>query len=132
MLKTKLYICNKWNKAVVTLSTQDNEKLFPQLKSGFRRTINLNKCLIRPELLAQNPNINRLIEPIFQGVNRLFVSEFGNDAQRSSNKRYYIPNVEIKEYNVMIGGRNFLDQPIKNYQITYENIRKIATGQRDD
>ena len=106
--------------------------MFPQLKSGFRRTINFNKCLIRSELLAQNPNINRLIEPIFQWVNRLFVLEFGNDAQRSSNKRYYIPNVEIKEYNVMIGGRNFLDQPIKDYKTTYENIRKISAGQRDD
>ena len=50
---------------VVTLSTQDNAKLLPQLKSGFKRTINCNKYLSKPELLAQNENVNHLIEPSF-------------------------------------------------------------------
>ena len=44
----------------------------------------------------------------------------------------YFPNVEIKDYNVMIDGKNFFDQPVKNNKGTYENIRKIATGQGDD
>ena len=57
---------------------------------------------------------------------------FENDAQRTSNKRYFIPNVEIKDYNVMIDGKNFFDQLIKTNNVTYENIRKIATGQGDD
>ena len=90
---------------VVTLSTKDNAKLLPQLKSGFKRKISWNKYLSKPELLAQNGNLNHLIEPIFQGVNRLFVLAFENDAQRISIKRYYIPNVEIKDYNVMIDGK---------------------------
>ena len=37
-----------------------------------------------------------------------------------------------KDYNVMIGGKNFFDQPINSDLKTYENIRKIATGQGDD
>ena len=123
--ETNLYV------PVVTLSTQDNAKLLPQLKSGFKRTISWNKYLPKPELLACDPNLNHLIEPSFQGVNRLFVLAFENDAQRTSNKRYYIPNVEIKDYNVMIDGKNFFDQPVKNDKVTYENIRKIATGQGD-
>ena len=49
-----------------------------------------------------------------------------------SNKRYYIPNVERKDYNVIIDEKNFFDQPVKNDKVTYENIRKIATGQGDD
>ena len=106
--ETKLYV------PVVTLSTQDNAKLLPQLKSGFKRTISWNKYLAKPELLAQNANLNHLIEPSFQGVNRLFVLVFEDDAQRISNKRYYIPNVEIKDYNVMIDGKNLFDQPVKN------------------
>ena len=57
---------------------------------------------------------------------------FEDDAQRTSNKRYYIPNVEIKDYNVMTDGKNFFDQPIKNNKLTYENIRKIATGHGDN
>ena len=106
--ETKLYV------PVVTLSTQDNAKLLPQLKSGFKRTISWNKYLAKPELLAQNANLNHLIEPSFQGVNRLFVLAFENDAQRTSNKRSYLPNVEIKDYNVMIDGKNLFDQPVKN------------------
>ena len=117
---------------VVTLSTQDNAKLLPQLKSGFKRTISWNKYLSKPELLAQNPNLNHLIEPRIQGVNRLIVLAFEDDAQRTSNKRYYLSNVEIKDYNVMIDGKNFFDQPVKNNKVTYGNIRKIATGQGDD
>ena len=53
---------------IVTLTTEDNSKLLPQLKDGFKRTINWNKYLIKPELLAQNSNLNHLIEPSFQGV----------------------------------------------------------------
>ena len=41
-------------------------------------------------------------------------------------------DVEIKNYNVMINGANFIDQPIKNNKVTYGNIRKIATGQGND
>ena len=59
---------------VVTLSTQDNAKLLPQLKSGFKRTISWNKYLAKPELLAQNANLNHLIEPSFERINRLFFS----------------------------------------------------------
>ena len=124
--ETNLYV------PVVTLSTQNNAKLLPQLKSGFKRTISWNKYLAKPELLARNANLNHLIERSFQGKNRLFVLAFENGAQITSNKRYYIPNVEIKDYSVMIDGKNFFDQPVKNDKVTYENIRKIAAGQGDD
>ena len=67
----------------------------------------------------------------FQGVNRLFVLAFENGAQGTSNKRYYHPNVGIKDYNVIIGGKNFFNQAVKNTEIKYENIGKIATGQGD-
>ena len=73
-----------------------------------------------------------MVEPSFEGINRLFVLAYENDTQRTSGKGYYIPNVEIKNYNVMINGETFLDQLIKNNKVTYENIRKIATGQGDD
>ena len=99
---TKLYV------PVVTLSTQENAKLLQQLKSGFKRVINWNKYLSKPELA------------------------FENDDYRISTRRYNLPTVEIKDYNIMINGENFFDQPIKNNKATYENIRKIATGKGDD
>ena len=74
---TKLYV------PVVTLSTHENIKFFQQLKSGFKRVINWNKYLSKPELLAQNPNLNHLIEPSFQGVNKLFVLAFENDDDKT-------------------------------------------------
>ena len=32
----------------------------------------------------------------------------------------------------MIDGKNVFDQPVKNDEVTYENIRRIATSQGDD
>ena len=123
---TKLYV------PVVTLLTQENTKLLQQLKSGFKRVINWNKYSSKPELLRQDPNLNHLVEPSFQRVNRFFVLAFENDTQRTSHSGYYLPNVEIKDYNIVINGENVFDQPIKNNKVTYENIRKIATGRGDD
>ena len=101
--ETKLYV------PVVTWSTQDNAKLFQQLKSGFKRTINWNKYESSPKTYAQNRYLNHLINPSFQGVNRLFVLSFENGDQRKSHSTCYLPKVEIKYYNVMIDGKNFFD-----------------------
>ena len=121
--ETKLYV------PVVTLSTQDNAKLLQQLKSGFKRTINWNKYESNIKTFAQNRYLNYLINPSFQGVNSLFVLSFENKDQRKSHTSYYLPRVEIKDYNVMIDGRDFIDQPLDSMAKTYENIRKIAIGQ---
>ena len=118
--------------SVVTLSTQKNTKLLQQLKSDFKRVINWDKYSSKPELLAQNPNLNHLVEPSFEGVNRFFVLAFENDIQRTSHSGYYLPTLEIKDYNVLINGENFFDELIKNNKVTYENIRKIAAGQGND
>ena len=123
---TNLYV------PVVTLSTEDKEKLLQQLRAGFETVINWKKYLSRPELLVQNPNLNYLIEPSFQGLNRLLILAFEDDAQRKVHSGYYLPNVEINNYNVMINRENFFDQPIKDDKVTYENIRKVATGKGDD
>ena len=64
--------------------------------------------------------------------NTKLLTAFKGDTQRTSHSGYYLPNVEIKDYNIMINGGNFFDQPIKNNKVTYKNIRKIATGQGDD
>ena len=98
--ETKLYV------PVVTLSTQDNAKLLQQLKSGFKRTINWNKYESNIKTFSQNRYLNHLINPCFQGVNRLFVLSFESEDQTKSHSTYYLPQVEIKDYNVMTDGRN--------------------------
>ena len=100
--ETKLYV------PVITLSTQDNAKLLQQLKSGFKRIINWNNYESSIKTYAQNRYLNDLINPSFQGLNRLFVLSFKNEDQRKSHSTYYLLKVEIKDYNVMIDDKNFL------------------------
>ena len=87
---------------VVTLSTQENRKLLKQLKSGFKRTINWNKYLAKTKNQSRNRHLDYLIVPSFHGVNRIFV--LSTDGQESQ-KHYYLPTMEIKNYNARIDGR---------------------------
>ena len=114
--ETKLYV------PVVTLSTKDNEKLLQQLKSGFKKTISWNKYESSIKTFAQNRYLNYLINPSFWRVNRLFVLSFENENYRTSHSTYYLPKVEIKNYNVMIDGKFFFDQTINSMTKTYKNI----------
>ena len=70
---------------IVTLSTQDNEKLLQQIKSGFRKTINCSKYQSDPKTYAQNRYLSHLVNPSFQGLNRLFVLSFENENDRTSH-----------------------------------------------
>ena len=52
--------------------------------------------------------------------------------QSKQDTGYFLPKVEIKDYNVMIERRNYFGQPVKSDIKTYENIRKFATDQGYD
>ena len=73
---------------VVTLSTQENVKLLQQLKSGFKRTNNWNKCQSKVTKQASKPYLDHLIDPSFHEANRLFVLSLENTKKiLSSNCR---------------------------------------------
>ena len=100
----KLYVL------VVTLSKENDTKLLEQLKLGFKRTIKWNKYRSQMTIQPQNNNLNYLIDPTFTNVNRLFVLSFTrNNAgdNRDFFSDYYVPNVEIKYFNVLIDGKIF-------------------------
>ena len=59
-------------------------------------------------------------------INRLFVLSFENEDDRTSYYKYYLPNVEIKDYNVLTDGNAFFELPIKNIEETYEKITQIT------
>ena len=105
---TKLYV------PVVTVSTQDNSKLLQQLKSGFKRTINRNQYQLNPKTFAKNRYLNHLVDPSCQGVNRLFVLSIENEDNITSHSNYYFPKVTLRDYNVIIDGKNVFDQPINS------------------
>ena len=74
---------------------------------------------------------------LFQGVNRLFVLAFNNQAGdnrvlRDSHQKYFLPRVDIKNYDVMIDGRNFFDNPLSNQTQKYNRLRKVTLGKGDD
>ena len=116
----KLYV------PVVTLSAENDNKLLEQLKSGFRRSIKKNKYMLQMSNQNKNNNLNYLIDPTFSNVNRLFVLSFENEDDRSSYYKYYVPSVEIKDYNVLIDGNAFFEFPVKNIEETYEKITQIT------
>ena len=53
---------------------------------------------------------------------------FENNDDRTVYTKYYLPTVDIKDYNVMIDGQNFFHQPVKDDLRTFDNIRKIVIG----
>ena len=78
------------------------------------------------------PYLIFLIDPSLKEENILFVLSFENDTDRTTHTWYYLPKLELEDNNVKIDGRNLFDQPINNDIKIYENIKKLATGQRDD
>ena len=130
----KLYV------SIVTLSIKDNVYLTIKLNEGFKRSVYWNEYKSKIETKpANNQSCPRfLLDVSFQGVKRLFVLPFDNanngpnKVERNSHKKYFLPRVDITDYNVLICGRNFYDQPINNLIKQYDEIRKIATGKGDD
>ena len=101
---------------VVNLSANDNIKFLENIKEGFKRNISWNNY--RSELKTQTKDINLdyLIDPTFKDINRLFALSFKNgndDPTRDSFVKYYIPLVEIKDFNALIDNKQFFDQPVK-------------------
>ena len=121
---TKLYV------SVVTLSGENYKGLLEQLRTGFKRTIKCNKYRSEMTNQTKHNNSNYLIDPTFTKVKRLFVLLFQNENDRTSFSKYYVPNNQIKDLNLLIDGKNIFDTPIKNDEETYEKI--IEMGRKND
>ena len=131
---TKLYF------PTVTLSSKNNVKLVKLLEEGFKRPVYWNEYQTKIE--SKNLDINDLtkfpLDASFQGVRKLFVLAFGNTdngnkkVERNSRTKYFLPGVNITNYNVLVDGRNFYDQSINDSIKQYDEIRKTATGQGDN
>ena len=128
---------------IVTLSTKDNVNFTKQLHEGFKRSVYWNEYKSKVKTKDLD-NITRFhLDAFFQGVNRLFALAFknttqsvagnpinntANRVQRESHKKYFLPRVDITNYNVLIDDWNFYDQPINDLIKQYDEIRKIVTG----
>ena len=75
---------------------------------------------------AVNGNLNILIDPTFTNVNRLFVLACQNADDRQSFSQFHLPNVLVKDFNVIIDKLAFFNLPIKTEEEAYEKIRDIS------
>ena len=125
---TKLYV------PVVTLKMEDNSKLSKLLSEGFKRSVYWNKYQAILKDHAESENIRERLDASFQGVNKLFVlSDAGGDNVTNENtyRKYFLPRLKIKNYNIEIDGRNFYDQSINDLIKQYDEVKRISTGQGD-
>ena len=77
----------------------------------------------------ENSNLSSLIDPTFTSVNRLFVLSFARTNagdNRVSFSDYYVPNIKIKDFNILIDGKSFFDLPVKNEEEAYKKIIDIS------
>ena len=75
---------------------------------------------------AINNNLDILIDPTFTNVNRLFVLAYRTADNRQSFSQFYLPNVMVKDFNVIIDKLAFFDLPIKTEEEAYEKITDIS------
>ena len=114
---TKLYV------SIVILSSKDNVKLIKLLEEGFKRPVYWNEHQTKIETKnLDNNNLTRFpVDASFQEARRLFVLAFNdttvdvtndsinntnNRVLRNSHRKYFLPRVNIANYNVLIDGRN--------------------------
>ena len=67
-------------------------------------------------------NLNYLIDPTFDKVNRIFILSFKNENDRTFFSENYTPNTEIKDFNVLIDGKKVFDAPVKSKEEAYKKI----------
>ena len=102
---------------------KNDKKLLEQLKLGFERTVKWNKYRSKMTVQSNNNNLNHLINPGFTKVNRLFVLSFARNAEgnhRDPFSHHSGPNIEIKDFNVLIDGKSFFDLPVKTEEEPYQ------------
>ena len=125
---------------IVTLSTTSSVNLTKQLNEGSKSSVNWNNYQTKLAMVIEKgKNIYKLLNASFQCGRRLFVLAYvvpagasNDEAGIKDNKKYFLPRGETKNYNVLIGGRNFYDQPVNDLIKQYDEVRNVSTGQGDD
>ena len=102
---------------LLCLPTKDSVNLTKKLSKGFKRSAYWNRYQKKPaKVIEKGKNLCELLNAEFQGVRRLsvlayFVSSNANDeAGIKGNKKFFLSREEIKNYNVLIDGRNLIMQ----------------------
>ena len=130
----------KWQVPIVTLSTKNNVNSAKQLSDGLKRSVYWNNYQTIPaKVINQGTNIYQLFSASFQDVKRLSILVYAiaayvanKEAGTKDNRKYFLPRGKIENYNVLIDGGSFHDQPINDLIKQYDEIRRVSSGQGDD
>ena len=125
---TKLYV------PAVTLSKGD---FIEQQNKAFQRSIYWNEYKTKEINEDADANVFKYInlDPSFQVVNRLFVMAYNRangQPTRNGQQKYYLPRIDLENYNVIIDGRNFYDNPIESDLEKYRELKKVMIGKGED
>ena len=98
------------------------------LRKGFERSLYQNKYKIKSESKTTTNKFRYFLE-----VNRLFVlvyTHHANSCKTFKAPKYYLPKGMIKNYNAIINGKSFYDQPIDSDIKQYEKNQTINNRTR--
>ena len=125
---------------IVNLSTKDNANLTKQLNEGSKRSVYWNSDETKPAKVTEKGiSLYELLNASFQGVKGFIIAYAiaapvsdnpADDTAGIKNNKCFLPRGEIKNYNVLIDGRNFYDQPINDIK-QYDEVRKVSTRYGD-
>ena len=104
---------------------------------GCQRSIYWNEYKTKEINEDADANVFKYInlDPSFQGVNRLFVMAYNRangQPTRNGQQKYYLRRIDLKEYNVIIDGRNFYDNPIESDIEKYRELKRVMIGKGED
>ena len=120
------------------MSKEDNKDFIEQQNKGFQRSIFWNEDKAKEQTENADANAVKYInlDPSFQGGNRLFLMAYSraddNQATRNGQRKYYLPRIDSKKYNVIIDGRFFYDNPIESDIEKYRELKKVMIGKGED
>ena len=119
------------------MSKEDNKDFIDQQNKGFQRCIYWNEYKTKVQTENANANVFKYInlDPSFQGVNRLFLMAYNREngqPTKNGRRKYCLPRIDLKEYNVIIDGRNFYDNPIESDIEKYRELKRVMIGKGED
>ena len=117
---TKMYV------PVVTLSKEDNKDFIEQQNKGFQRSIYWNEYKTKELTGNADANVFKyvILDPSFQGVNRLFVMAYiraNGQPNRNGQRKYYLPRIDLEKYMLLLMEELFMIIQLKVILKNIEN-----------
>ena len=128
LIDCEITLILSWYKdcVLVNKAIRDAAGAIVEVNTPSKAELSITNCKLYVQQV--NNNLNYLINPTFNNVNRLFVLAYENEDDMRSYSKYYTPTVAIKDYNVLVDRKAFLELPVKSMTETYEKITDLSNN----